>query len=90
MAEMGTTGRYNTNNQHCNDRKTNLHNISEDSNSLFSKSTSSITLNTIRSECPQEHLVTLNMLISSGAGLESIKKSVSGWSLETSNRNQDS
>ena len=65
---------------------TNIHNINEDQDSLYSKSTSSITLSTIRTECPEEHLTTLEMLISSGAGLETLKKVVSDWAKDSNNQ----
>jgi len=64
-----------------------LHNITEDNDSLSSKSTSSITLSTIRTECPEEHLVTLKILISSGSGIETLKKVVPDWSKDTSIQN---
>lgn len=64
-------------------KPTNESTITDDQDSLYSKSTSSITLSTIRTECPEKHSTTLEMLISSGAGIETLKKVVSDWAKDS-------
>ena len=86
VAHMNTIGKYNTHQHPIKSKETIIHSINEDNNSVYSKSTSTLTLSTIRTECPQEHLATLEVLISSGAGLETLKKVVSDWQKSTSNQ----
>lgn len=50
--------------------------------------TSSITLSTIKSECPQKHIKTLELLIESGASMESLKNLVTDWSNSANTPNE--
>ena len=82
-ADISPMSSHNTDQHPLQLKNSNHYNNNEDNESMYSKSTSRITLSTIRTECPQAHLVTLEMLISSGAELETLKKVVSDWSKDT-------